>query len=239
MALVIAFVLPFLILWSGLTSNADRMYALSMTSVRIIRQILGVRVRVEGLENIPSTACVFMSNHVSNMDPLALFPSIPRRLSVLAKKELFRIPILGFGMRQAKFVPLDRSDRKAAIESLNAAVRFLHEGLSFVVFPEGTRSLDGRLGPFKKGAFRMTIEAGVPIVPVSLAGTQHLLPKGEWAVRPGDVTVRFDPPVDTSKYDVDHRGELLERVHTVVAENLPADQQPLSDFSAPADSAVD
>jgi 1-acyl-sn-glycerol-3-phosphate acyltransferase len=239
MALVIALVLPFLILWSGLTGNSDRMYALSMTSVRIIRKILRIKVRVEGLENIPPTACVFMSNHVSNMDPLALFPSIPRRLSVLAKKELFRIPILGFGMQQAKFVPLDRSDRKAAIESLNTAVRFLHEGFSFVVFPEGTRSFDGRLGPFKKGAFRMTIQAGVPIVPVSLAGTQHLLPKGEWAVRPGEVTVRFDPPVDSSKYDVDGREELLARVHTLVAEGLPPDQRPLSDFSAPIDSAVD
>lgn len=239
MALVILFGLPWLIVWTAITGSGDRMYALSMTSVRVIRRITGIRVRAEGVENIPPGACVFMCNHVSNMDPLALFPEIPRRLSVIAKKELFRIPILGFGMKQAKFVPLDRADRKAAIESLDAAVRCLKDGLSFVVFPEGTRSLDGRLGPFKKGAFRMTIEAGVPIVPVSMAGVQHLLPKGKWAVRPGDVIVRFGLPVDAAKCDIAQREELLARVHSLVAEGLPPDQKPLPDFSAPADSAVD
>jgi 1-acyl-sn-glycerol-3-phosphate acyltransferase len=233
MALVILLVLPWIILWSGLTGNSDRMYALSMTCVRIIRRIVGINVHVEGLENIPPGACVFASNHVSNADPIALFPAIPRRLSVLAKKELFRIPILSFGMRQAKFIPVDRADHKSALASVDTAVRYLKEGLSFVVFPEGTRSLDGRLRPFKKGAFVMAIETGVPVVPVSLAGTQHLLLKGHWAVQRGEVTVRFGAPVDTSQYSVERRGELLARVESLVAEGLPAGQLPLSHFSRP------
>ena len=191
MAIAIVLVLPWLILWSAITGSSDLMYALSMKCVRLLASIVGIRVCVEGRENIPAGACVFASNHVSNADPIALFPAVPRRLSVLAKKELFRIPILSFGMRQAKFIPVDRADRKSAIASVDTAVRYLKEGLSFVVFPEGTRSLDGRLRPFKKGAFLMAIEAGVPVVPVSLAGTQHLMQKGHWTVQPGDVTVRF------------------------------------------------
>src|SRR5579859_6876790 len=125
MALAIVLFLPWLILWSAVTKNADLMYRLSMTSVRIIARIVGIRVHVEGLKNIPPRACIFASNHVSNVDPIALFPAVPRRLSVIAKKELFRIPILSFGMRQAGFVPLDRSDRKKAAESVDKALQQL------------------------------------------------------------------------------------------------------------------
>jgi 1-acyl-sn-glycerol-3-phosphate acyltransferase len=234
MAFAIVLVLPFLILWSAMTRSADLMYSLSMTSVRIIARIVGIRVRVEGIENIPPGVCIFASNHVSNVDPIALFPAVPRRLSVIAKKELFRIPILSFGMRQAGFIPLDRSNRKASAASVDTAIRELKSGLSFAVFPEGTRSLDGRLGPFKKGAFLMAIQAGVPVVPVSLLGTQNLLRKGHWSVQPGDVTVRFGAPVDASLYRIDQRGELLARVEALVADGLPPDQRPLPRAPHPA-----
>jgi len=233
-AVAIVLILPWLIVWSALTGSADLMYASSMNCVRLIGRIAGIRVHVSGLENIPPGACIFASNHVSNADPIALFPAIPRRLSVIAKKELFRIPILSFGMRQAKFVPLDRSERKAAAASVNMALEYLKQGLSFVVFPEGTRSLDGRMGPFKKGAFLMAIHAAVPVVPVSLVGTQHLLRKGHWAVRPGEVTVRFGPPVDAAHYKIERRSELLTRVESLVAEGLPPDQRPPSRPAQPA-----
>jgi 1-acyl-sn-glycerol-3-phosphate acyltransferase len=234
MAFAIVVALPFLILWTAVTGNASRMYALSMTSVRIIARIVGIRVRVDGIENIPPGVCIFASNHVSNVDPIALFPAVPRRLSVIAKKELFRIPILSFGMRQAGFVPLDRSNRKASAASVDAAIRELKSGLSFAVFPEGTRSLDGRLGPFKKGTFLMAIQAGVPVVPVSLIGTQHLLRKGHWSVQPGDVTVRFGAPVDAALYKIDQRSALLARVEALVADGLPPDQRPLPREHHPA-----
>lgn len=226
-ALAILLILPWLILWTAITGNASLMYGLSMKCVSFVGRVVGIRVRVEGLEKVPTGVCVFASNHASNVDPIALFPSIPRRLSVVAKKELFRIPILSFGMRQAKFVPLDRRDRKAAVASVNTAIQYLKEGLSFVVFPEGTRSLDGRMGQFKKGAVLMALQAGVPVVPVSLSGTQHLLRKGRWAVQPGDVTVRFGAAVDAAQFQLDRRGELLERVESLVAEGLPLDQRPL------------
>ena len=225
-AVVIVLVLPWFMLWTALTGNGDAMYAASMRATRTIGKILGLRAHVEGLGNIPSGPCVFVSNHASNIDPVALFPSVPRRLSVLAKKELFRVPILGWGMKQVKFVPIDRSNSKSGIASAERAAAFLRQGLSFVIFAEATRSPDGRLQSFRKGAFAMAIQAGVPIVPVALSGTHKRLPKGRFGIIPGDVTVRFAKPVDASKYSMNHRAELLAAVHAAVVQNLPAGQQP-------------
>lgn len=203
------------------------MYGLAMNVVIIINRIVGVRVRLEGLENIPSGACVFVANHVSNVDPIALFPNIPRRLSVLAKKEFFRIPILSLGMRLAKFVPVDRSDREAAIASVDTAVDCLREGFSFAIFAEGTRSSDGRLRQFMKGAAVMAIDAQVPIVPVSIVGTYKLMKKGAWSIRPGIVTIRFGDPISTIGYEYEQRNELIAHVRDAVAKGLPPEQQPL------------
>jgi 1-acyl-sn-glycerol-3-phosphate acyltransferase len=220
-------VMPWLILASLLKGNPDFMYQMTMKAVRSGMRIAGIRVRVEGLENIPPGVCIFAANHVSNMDPLAFVPAIPRRVSLLAKKEVFRIPILSKAMRLAKLIPVDRADREAAASSVAIAVQCLKEGLSFAVYPEGTRSRDGRLLPFKKGTFVMAIEAGVPVVPVSIVGAQTLMRKGDWTVQPGEVIVRFGPAVDASKYTMDHRAELLARVEALVAAGLPEDQRPL------------
>jgi 1-acyl-sn-glycerol-3-phosphate acyltransferase len=226
-ALCIIFVLPWLILWSVLTGSPDFMYQMAMKAVRFANRLSGIRVRVEGLENIPPGVCIFASNHASNVDPLAFAPSIPRRVSILIKKELFRIPILSFGMRLADFIPVDRAASEAAARSIDAAVHHLRDGLSFAIFAEGTRSPDGRLRPFKRGAFVVAMQAGVPIVPVSLVGTHKVMRKGEWAMRPGEVIVRFGPAVDASPYTVDRRAELQARVASLVADGLPSDQQPL------------
>jgi len=223
--LSILLVLPFLILWSLIVGNPDLMFGLAMKVVRFGNRVSGVRVRVEGVENIPSAPCIFVANHASNIDPVAFIPAIPRRVAILVKRELFRIPIFATAMRCAQFVSVDRSDKEAAAASVDAAVRELKEGVSFAVFAEGTRSPDGRLRPFKKGAFVMAIQGGAWIVPVSIAGTQHLLRKGEWAIRPGDATIRFGTPVDASQYTIDHRDELLSRVQSLVAASLPPDQQ--------------
>jgi 1-acyl-sn-glycerol-3-phosphate acyltransferase len=223
----ILFFLPWLILWSLLTGTQDLMYWSSMNAVRVGLRIAGVRVHLEGLENIPPGSCIFAANHVSYVDPLAFVPRIPRRVSVALKKELYRIPILGSGMLLAKFISVDRESREDAVESLKTAVRYLKEGLSFAVYPEGTRSPDGRLRAFKKGAFIMAIQAGVPIVPVSISGAQKLMRKGEWAIHPGEVLIRFSPSVDASQYPISRRSELLTRIHDLVAAGLPPDQQPL------------
>lgn len=226
-SLALLLVMPWLILWSWLSGSADLMYRYAMSALRLADRMAGIRVHAEGVGNIPQGVCIFVSNHASNMDPIALVPAIPRRIALLSKKEVFRIPILSIAMRQAGLVPVDRSDREAAAGSVDIAVERLKEGLSFVVFAEGTRSADGRLRPFKRGTFVMAIRAGVPIVPVSLIGTQNLMRKGEWALYPGEVTVRFGAAIDSLEYTLERRGELLARVEAAVAEGLPAEQRPL------------
>ena len=228
LAVALLLVMPFFILWTLLTGTADLMYKMAMKTVRASLRIAKIKVRVEGLENIPPSVCIFAANHISNVDPIAFVPAIPRRVSVLLKSELFRIPILSTAMRLAKFVPVDRADKEAAVASVNVALGVLKEGLSLAVYPEGTRSPDGRLKPFKKGTFALAIEAGAPIVPVSISGAQHLMRKGEWTMRSGEIVVRFGPPVDASQYTMERRMELLARVEELVAAGLPDDQQPLS-----------
>jgi len=217
--------LPFLILWTWITRQPDSMYRVSMSFCRFAVRLAGIRTRIEGIENIPSGACIFASNHASNLDGLVLLPAIPRRVALLAKRELFRLPVFGLGMRLAGFVPIDRSGRQATA-GIATAVETLRRGLSIFIFPEGTRSPDGRLQPFKKGAFAMAIDSGAPMVPVMIAGTHRLLPRGAWIVRPGEVTVHFAPPVDGSAYIVKERWELLERVGSVIGAALPPDQKP-------------
>ncbi len=225
-ALGMVLVLPLLILWTLLTGDPGFMYRRFTSALRASLYIAGIRVRVEGVENIPPGVCVFASNHASNVDPVALTPSIPRRVALLAKKEVFRIPILSKAIRLAKLVPVDRAVKESAAESVNIAVQYLKQGLSFCVFPEGTRSRDGRLLPFKKGTFLMAIRAGAWVVPVSLAGTQRLMRKGDWTIHPGDVVVRYGPAVNAADYTEEQRDELRQRVQQLVADGLPEDQKP-------------
>jgi 1-acyl-sn-glycerol-3-phosphate acyltransferase len=225
--LSILLLLPWLILWTALAGNPEFMYAMSMKFVRIAVRAAGIRFSAEGVENIPARACVFACNHASNADPPVLVLAIPRRLSILVKRELFRVPILAAGMRQAGFVPVDRGASQGSV-SMDAVAEALKSGLSFLIFAEGTRSPDGRLRPFRKGAVLMAIQAGAPIVPVAIAGTPRIMPKGDWRLHPGEVTVRFCPAIDASQYTSERRAELLERVELAVAAALPPDQQPLA-----------
>jgi 1-acyl-sn-glycerol-3-phosphate acyltransferase len=219
-------VLPLLILWTLITGDATFMYNRFQEGLRIGLRLAGIHVHVEGAQNIPAGVCIFASNHASNLDPVALTPNIPRRVALLAKKEVFKIPVLSKAIRLAKLVPVDRSDSEAAAESVDLAIKYLKDGLSFCVYPEGTRSRDGRLLPFKRGTFVMALRAGVPVVPVSLAGTQNLMRKGDWRIYPGEVTVRFGPAVSTEGYTVEQRDELRRVVQDVVAEGLPEEQKP-------------
>jgi 1-acyl-sn-glycerol-3-phosphate acyltransferase len=233
LALALVLVVPWFILWGIFTKNPDPMYRTAMRAIRFADRLAGIRVRVEGLDNIPAGVCIFAANHASTVDPCVLFPEIPRRVSALVKKEIFRIPVFSTGLRVAQFVPVDRADREAAAASVNTAAALLKTGLSFVIFAEGTRSPDGRLRPFKKGAFIMAIEAGVPIVPVSLVGTYGVMPRGASTVHPGDVTIRFGPAVKAAEYTLDRRAELLARVESLVAAALPPNQQPLAPPARP------
>jgi len=217
---------PPFILYCLLGGSVDRLYRMGVTGGKLALRLAGVRVRAEGLENIPAGVCIFVGNHTSNVDPPAVAGVIPRRVALLGKKEVFRIPILGRAMRLGNFVPVDRSNQQAARKSLEQAAEHLRRGVSFLIFPEGTRSPDGRLGFFKKGTFIMAIRARVPIVPVSVVGAHRIMSKGGFALRPGEVRVRFHPPVDASAYGLDRKDELIARVRAAVAAGLPEDQQP-------------
>lgn len=229
-ALAILLVLPFLILWTLIVRNPDAMYFTAMKFVRVAVRAAGIRIRVEGVENIPERACVFACNHASNADPPVLVPAIPRRVSILVKRELYRVPILATGMRLAGFVAVDRGAKEGSV-NLDEVAAHLKRGLSFLVFAEGTRSPDGRMRPFKKGAALMAIHAGAPVVPVAISGTPPIMPKGDWKLHPGEVSVRFCPAIETSAYTIDQRSELIERVEDEVAEALPPAQKPLPPIS--------
>ena len=219
---------PPFILHCLLTGSVDWLYFISVGGAKLALRMAGVRVRREGLENIPPGVCIFVANHTSNADPPAVVGAIPRRVALLAKKEVFRVPILSRALLLGGFVPVDRSNRAAAMASVEKALAHLRQGLSYLIFPEGTRSPDGRLRPFKKGSFVMAIRAGVPVVPVSVVGAHRIMGKGESTLRPGEIVVKFHPPIETRGVTLEGKDELIARVHAAVASGLPEDQRPLA-----------
>jgi len=217
---------PPLILFTLITRSGTLMYWVGVKGVVFITRLAGMRVRVEGRENIPAAVCMFAANHTSNADAAAIVGAIPRRLAIFGRKSLFDIPIVGLAFRLAKFVPVDRGNRDAALASVKLAVEYIKTGLSFLVYPEGTRSPDGRLLRFKKGSFVMAIEAGIPIVPVVCVGAHRIMPKKSLEIHPGLVTVRFGKPIDASAYTIEQRDDLARVVHDAIAAELPDEQKP-------------
>jgi 1-acyl-sn-glycerol-3-phosphate acyltransferase len=219
---------PLLMLHCLVTGSADLMFKVAVAGARFAMVICGIKVKAEGLENIPPEVCIFVANHTSNFDPPVVVCSIPRRVALLGKKEVFRVPILGTVLKMAGFISVDRAHHEAAIASVDQALKHLNHGVSYLIYPEGTRSSDGRLRPFKKGSFVMAIRAQVPIVPVSVVGAHNVLKKGEFSVHPGSVAVIFHPPVAVAECTMAERGDLAVRVQSIVASGLPTDQQPLA-----------
>lgn len=217
---------PPLILFTLATRSAELMYWVGVKGVVYITRFAGMRVRVEGRENIPAGVCMFAANHTSNADAAAIVDAIPRRMAIFGRKSLFDIPIVGLAFRLAKFVPVDRGNRDAALASVKKAVEYMKTGSSFLVYPEGTRSPDGRLARFKKGSFVMAIEAGVPVVPVTCIGAHRIMAKKSLEIHPGTVTVRIGKPIDASAYTIEQRDDLAKVVHDAIAEELPEEQKP-------------
>jgi len=187
--------------WTLLSGKVDLLYRMGVGVGLAGVRLVGVKVEVVGSEKLDwRRTYIFMCNHVSNLDPPIVIPVMPRRTSVLVKKELFRVPLLGWAMRLASLVPVDRRNREAAIASLRFAADVLRSGVNMTIWPEGTRSPDGRLLPFKKGPFHLAKESGVPIVPITLVGTHEIWPKGEFAIHPGTATVIFHEPLNPAAY---------------------------------------
>jgi 1-acyl-sn-glycerol-3-phosphate acyltransferase len=184
-------------------------------------RLAGVRIHVEGLERIPrDRACIFMSNHVSNLDPPVLISIIPGRTSAFLKRSLMKIPIVSIGFRLGEFVAVDRAgSREEAERSVDEARRVLAKGVHITTFVEGTRSPDGRLLPFKKGPFFLAIESGAPCVPVSIHGTEKILGKGSVRMQRGSAHVVFHAPLTPADYST--REELSEAVRAAIASGLP------------------
>ena len=211
--------LPLLLL-AWLTDRIGPFYPATVVGLRMALAIAGVRIRIEGEENIPAGACLFMANHTSAVDPVTVFVAIPRRIAFLAKEELFRMPLIGWAMRKAGFIPVDRSSREAAAASADVAAEQLRGGASMVIYPEGTRSPNGKLLPFKRGGFLMAIRGGRPVVPMTIIGAERVLPKGEMWIRPGEIRLRFHPAIDVSRYQETDREALLVRVREAIAGGL-------------------
>jgi 1-acyl-sn-glycerol-3-phosphate acyltransferase len=204
-----------------LTGNATPLYKVAMAIARTAFRLARIRVDVEGLDRVPAhTACIFMANHVSNLDPPALLPQLPGRTSAFIKRSLMKIPVLGYGLKLGEFVPVDREGRvQSAIDSIAAARRVLEMGLHITTFVEGTRSRDGRLLPFKKGPFYLAMETGAPVVPISIYGTESMMSKGSVRITPGTAHIVFHEPIVPQTFKT--REELMAAVRASIASGLP------------------
>jgi len=211
--------------WTLLTGNVSQLYIWANRVVRIGVKLGGIRVVPVGLENIPTNhACIFLSNHVSNLDPIVLLPLIPGRTSIFLKRSLMKIPILGYAMSLGKFIPVDRDGSiEAARQSVHNAQSVINSGLHITTFVEGTRSKDGRLLPFKKGPFFLAKETGAICIPVTILGTETMMKKGSLKVMPGEAKVVFHPAVNPANYA--SREDLMTAVRESIASALPVERR--------------
>ena len=189
---------------------------------RTLLWVARVPVQLDGLDNIPEgQPCVFVANHASAADIPILFSSLPIQFRIVAKDSLFFIPILGWCMRLAGYISINRTNPKKAIRSLKRAARQIREGYPAVVFPEGTRTRTGRLQPFKTGAFLLAIESGVPIDTVGISGSFDIIAKGGMKIRAGaQVELRIGPAIETTGYTIDDRRCLALRAHKAIEDCL-------------------
>jgi 1-acyl-sn-glycerol-3-phosphate acyltransferase len=210
--------------WTFITGKINFLYFIGMGLAHLAARIAGAKIKLVGLDKFdPAGTYIFMSNHVSNLDPPVLVPLIPRRTSVLAKREIWRIPILAKALDLAEIVPVERHNRDAAIQSIRRAGEVMRHGINMTIYPEGTRSPDGKLLPFKKGPFHLAAETGFPIVPVTILGTEEMLPKGSSIVKGGTATLVFHPPVDPKRFG--SREELMQAVRDAINSALPENRR--------------
>lgn len=207
--------------WTLLTGDITLLYRLAMRVIRAGLWAAGIRVEVVWeTRPAPGQTYIFLSNHVSNLDPPVLFPLLPGRTAAFLKRSLMKIPVLGYGMRLGNFIPVERDGRvESARESVAVAAQVLAAGVHVLSFVEGTRSRDGRLQAFKKGPFYLAMETGTPIVPVSIYGTESMMRKGRLRLFPGTAHVIFHAPLDPRAWAT--REELIAAVRERVAQGLP------------------
>jgi 1-acyl-sn-glycerol-3-phosphate acyltransferase len=216
--LLLIAVIP-LLAFCALTGFRDPIIAYGRWAVRVGCRVLGIRVEITGLERVdPGKSYVFMANHLSFLDGPLMAMAIPKPVRIILKKSLFRIPVLGLGMRLVGYVPVDRKGVRGGKKSIERAARLMKEkGYSFLVFPEGTRSRNGRLQAFRRGGFFLALESAVPILPVRIEGSFEIMPRGQWHAGKGRVRVDFREEISSAGYARERMGELMEKVRAAIA----------------------
>jgi len=197
--------------WKGL------LYILGHGGVKLGLALTGIRFKIDGAGNVPlDRAAVFCANHQSNVDPPVLFQALHPRMHILYKHEIDRIPILARAFRLGGFIPVDRTNREAAMRSIEAGAASIRAGNSFLIFPEGTRSKTDQLLPFKKGGFIMAIRAQAPVVPVAVEGGRAAMRRGSWLIYPAIVRIRVGQPIETAGLLPADRDALIARVRAEI-----------------------
>ncbi len=219
---VTAFIAGFIVIMSPFFSKGENtIFKLANFWARILLFISNIKVEVIGRENVlVDRPQIFMVNHQSNFDIFIVQAYIPSQFRWIAKKELFTIPIFGPAMRRLGTVEIDRQNRVSAIKSLDEAAQKIREGKSVITFPEGTRSRNGRIRPFKKGIFYLAIKSGVPIIPVSIIGSRKIMPRRSLKIHPGKITMIIDKPIEAKDYSIETRDELITKVRDIIVENF-------------------
>lgn len=208
------------VLLAFFSPREERIHQVARYWARSLLRISGVRVHVIGQANVRlDKPQIFMANHQSDFDIFAVLGHIPGEFRWIAKEELFRVPLFGRAMKKAGYIPIDRKDHEKAMTSIAIAADKIRENRSVMSFPEGTRSVDGTIGPFKPGLFLLAIQAKVPIIPVTIIGAYELWPKRSLNIKSGDITIVIDKPVDVRNYPLEKRSELIECVRNTIIHN--------------------
>ncbi len=201
--------------WANVSIHGARVWS------RVMVAAVGARPTFRGLENVDhGSPQVFIANHQSIVDVWVMPQWLPLNARFAVKRELFWVPIFGWAMAASGFIPINRQNRSEAVKSLDEAARQIRSGCSVVLYPEGKRSRDGKLKPFKKGAFHLALAAGVPVVPVAISGSYDVIRPGDWRVTPGPVSVSIESPIDVSRFQPDDYQGLLDHVHNVIRRRL-------------------
>lgn len=198
--------------------SADLLHNFAIVWGRGCLSFAGLKLTIKGAEHIPSDSpAIFVSNHQSNFDIPILYAGLPIQFRWMAKKELFRVPFFGLAMKRGGYIPIDRSDRRKAMQSINIAAEKIKQGASVIIFPEGTRTPDGDVQAFKKGALIIAAKAHVPVVPIAINGSFNVQPKGSIMVKKAALSLTIFPPVATDHLKVKDVQELTMKLHTQIS----------------------
>jgi 1-acyl-sn-glycerol-3-phosphate acyltransferase len=220
---ITAFMSGCAVAFAFITPDENMIHRVANIWAKMLLAIANTKVEIIGAENVlMGKPQIFMANHQSDFDILIVLAHLQGQFRWIVKKELFQIPLFGRAMQSAGYIEIDREDRERAIMSIDRAAMKIREGKSVMSFPEGTRSKDGKIKPFKQGMFYLAIKSGVPIVPISIIGAGEIMPRRSLHIRPGRITMVIDKPIEVTGYSIDNRQELIDKVQNIISRNYEA-----------------